>query len=508
VFVGTPRQDLQGAGYADFAARHKSRAQAVYVGANDGMLHAFSAALDREYFAYVPNMVFRNLKDLTTPSYQHRAYVDGGIAVSEAKVGSNWKTVLASTMGAGAQGVFALDISDPESFSPTNGALWEFSDADDPDMGNMYSPPVIAKFQKGTAGGLPTYEYFVVVASGVNNYLDDSAVGTANGGALFLLSLNKPAGTSWTLNQNYYKLPIPAADIDPARQSGLSAPALVTGNDGAVRYAYAGDLQGNLWRFSFAADQRLSAVKPRRIFAATSPAGNQQPITSAPSVVYAPDRGFVVLFGTGQYLENADRQSHTQQSFYGVRDTLEADFAVKRRNALAVRTLSGDKDGAALVLTGDPFSYYGANAKGGWYFDFANGARTGERVIMPAQLRFGRVFFNSLIPPAENVCTPLSSGRSYTLNTLTGLAENPSNQTGILSNVGVLGTPVVFETNAATAAPASASATYRQSVSQKFSSTSFGGKGSTPTTNSTAALVAGRLSWREIFNYQELHDAP
>jgi type IV pilus assembly protein PilY1 len=173
-----------------------------------------------------------------------------------------------------------------------------------------------------------------------------------------------------------------------------------------------------------------------------------------------------------------------------------------------VRTLSGDKDGAALVLTGDPFSYYGANAKGGWYFDFANGARTGERVIMPAQLRFGRVFFNSLIPPAENVCTPLSSGRSYTLNTLTGLAENPSNQTGILSNVGVLGTPVVFETNAATAAPASASATYRQSVSQKFSSTSFGGKGSTPTTNSTAALVAGRLSWREIFNYQELHDAP
>ena len=48
MFVGAPRLDLQGAGYADFATKHKSRAKAVYVGANDGMLHAFSAALDKE----------------------------------------------------------------------------------------------------------------------------------------------------------------------------------------------------------------------------------------------------------------------------------------------------------------------------------------------------------------------------------------------------------------------------------------------------------------------------
>ena len=508
VFVGAPRLDLQGAGYADFATKHKSRAKAVYVGANDGMLHAFSSALDKEYFAYVPNMIFRNLKDLTNPGYQHRAYVDGGIAVSEAKVGSNWKTVLASTMGAGAQGVFALDVSDPQNFSATEGALWEFTDADDPDMGNMYSPPVIAKFQKSVSGGVPTYEYFVVVASGVNNYVEDGAVGTAPAGALFLLSLNKKAGTPWTRNNNYYKFPVSSADIDPKRQSGLSAPALVTGNDGAVRFAYAGDLQGNLWRFAFPADKGLTQVNPYRIFAAADRGGNPQPITAAPSVVYAPDRGFIVLFGTGQYLENADRQARTLQSFYGIRDTLEASPMVARRGVLAKRTLAGDVSSGALTIAGDAFSYYGATAKSGWYFDFVNGTETGERVIMPAQLRFGRVFFNSLIPPTDNTCTPLSSGRSYTLNALTGLSDGDTGQTGKLSNVGVLGTPVIFETNGATSPAVPTSSTYRKSVSQKFSSASFGGKGVTEATSSSAALTAGRLSWREIFNYQELHDVP
>ena len=55
----------------------------LYVGANDGMLHAFEINADsdgnikgNEMFAYVPSFVFENLKEFTNPDYLHKYYVD------------------------------------------------------------------------------------------------------------------------------------------------------------------------------------------------------------------------------------------------------------------------------------------------------------------------------------------------------------------------------------------------------------------------------------------------
>jgi len=48
----------------------------IYAGGNDGMLHAFDADTGVEIFAYVPNLIFGNLKLLTEPGYTHRFYVD------------------------------------------------------------------------------------------------------------------------------------------------------------------------------------------------------------------------------------------------------------------------------------------------------------------------------------------------------------------------------------------------------------------------------------------------
>ncbi|MFD2273241.1 hypothetical protein ACFS07_25075 [Undibacterium arcticum] len=36
----------------------------------------------------------------------------------------------------------------------------------------------------------------------------------------------------------------------------------MTGSDGAVRYSYVGDLQGNLWRFDFTGDAPWSGALP------------------------------------------------------------------------------------------------------------------------------------------------------------------------------------------------------------------------------------------------------
>src|SRR5471032_839590 len=183
---------VQGVGYATFYARSKLRRAAVYLGANDGMLHAFDVVDGSELFAYVPDALIATLNDLTSPAYVHQAYVDGLASAAEAQVNGVWKTVLVSGMGGGAQGVFALDVSDPQQFAAGSGALWEFTDRDDPDMGNVVGLPQIAQFRAGASG----MRYFAVVASGLDNDADDGEIAhagrtRAGNGALFLLALDK-----------------------------------------------------------------------------------------------------------------------------------------------------------------------------------------------------------------------------------------------------------------------------------------------------------------------------
>ncbi len=76
VFVGAPNRFYTDNGYSQgtgdtpgFKEQHKDRIGVVYVGANDGMLHAFNAQTGEELFAYVPSLVYANLADLADPQY-------------------------------------------------------------------------------------------------------------------------------------------------------------------------------------------------------------------------------------------------------------------------------------------------------------------------------------------------------------------------------------------------------------------------------------------------------
>ena len=57
VFVAKSPYTFADKDYAAFKSGNDSRAGAVYVGSNDGMLHAFNAATGDENWAYVPPMV-------------------------------------------------------------------------------------------------------------------------------------------------------------------------------------------------------------------------------------------------------------------------------------------------------------------------------------------------------------------------------------------------------------------------------------------------------------------
>ncbi len=101
-----------------------SRTPVIYVGGNDGYLHGFRASDGREVLAYMPSAVYANLSKLTGQGYAHRYYVDGSPNVADAKIGagSTWRTMLVSGLGAGGRGVFALDVTDPSTFSEANAA--------------------------------------------------------------------------------------------------------------------------------------------------------------------------------------------------------------------------------------------------------------------------------------------------------------------------------------------------------------------------------------------------
>jgi len=121
----------------------------LYAGANDGMLHVFDATTGDEVFAYVPKLVFENLKELSDPVYAHKFFVDltpamadiyvladsdgqdnDGDSVADEVGETKVKTVLVGGLGKGGKGYYALDITDPSSISSentlANKVMWEY----------------------------------------------------------------------------------------------------------------------------------------------------------------------------------------------------------------------------------------------------------------------------------------------------------------------------------------------------------------------------------------------
>ncbi len=175
-YSGAPSSTIQSTTYPAFLELNKSRKAAVFVGANDGMLHAFDASNGDELFGYIPSWLGPRLSALSSKKYldNHQAYVNASPSVAEAQVGSDWKTVLVGGTGAGGRGVFALDVTDPTQFSASK-VMWEFTSADDIDLGYVVGRPQVLKFRTSAPDAPPDYKWFAVVASGVNNYVRDNA---------------------------------------------------------------------------------------------------------------------------------------------------------------------------------------------------------------------------------------------------------------------------------------------------------------------------------------------
>jgi type IV pilus assembly protein PilY1 len=292
----------------------------IYCGANDGMLHAFDAESGEELFAYVPNLVFENLKSLTDPAYSHQYFVDLTPSIKKGVGilgGSAQKTLLVGGLRKGGKGYFALDITAAKNISSETDvagrALWEFPKVTDPDLGYSFSKPVTVKSNSST------HPWVVIFGNG---YSSDSGKS-----ALYIVS-----PSSGDL--------IKKIDAHAGPENGLSSPVAIDAtDDGRVDFVYAGDLRGNLWKFDLSSPNpdlwQVAYIRdmiPQPLFQAKGPSGSNQPITARPDVMHHPDKhGFIVCFGTGKYLGESDFNDNSVQSIYGIWDYGDRVYSLKNK---------------------------------------------------------------------------------------------------------------------------------------------------------------------------------
>lgn len=395
--------------YADFKAAHNSRAGVVYVGANDGMLHAFAAATGAELFAYVPSAVYDQLSDLTDPAYGHRFYVDATPTEGDAFFDGAWHTILVGGLRAGGQGVYALDISAVPGTSAgetsiATKVLWEFTDADDADLGFTYGSPQIVRLHNG--------HWAAVFGNGYNNTDSDGHPSSSGNAVLFIRDLEN--GTVIKLDTQRGTADDPTGNNRP---NGLATvtPADIDG-DSIVDYLYAGDLFGNLWKFDVKSGNTSkwqiaygTGANPTPLFTAVDANGAHEPITTAPSIRRHPTgEGFLLMFGTGKYLENQDSALSTKkQSIYGIWDRDGSSLKAFTRSTLLEQTVeqATTVNGTDLRIMSDhpltwadsdPTTLPSSSSDGylGWYMDLL----AGEMQVTDSLVRGNRLIFTTLIP--------------------------------------------------------------------------------------------------------------
>jgi len=430
-----PFPSTAGSRYSDFKnGTAASRPAVIFTGANDGMLHGFAESDGAEVLAYIPGSLYsaspsEGLHYLTDPNYQHQYYVDLTPTLSDVYAdlgtgGDKWQTILVGGLRGGGRGIFALNVNDPNTYKEANASdivLWEFSDADDPDIGFTFSKPEIALANNG--------RWVAIFSNGYNHAGPDGQA------KLFIVDIAK--GVDGWVTGDYKKISTNTGTV--ADPNGLSSPALVdTDGDGDVDRVYAGDLEGKLWAFDLSdtdwGNWKLASASPLFTTKGNRPITTQPTTAIHPTVSSdgsnAPNR--MVYFGTGQYLVNNDKTTKDLNHFYGVWD--RGDYGRSDGMLVQQTYLNGyntwiDANGDAIqqptelipqrVLTRTPVDYAGVT-KYGWMVElYSSVADSGERLVEPPVVRGNAVFFNTFIPNSDP-CSFGSSGWGMALDLETG----------------------------------------------------------------------------------------
>ena len=498
VYVQTPKASYADAGYTAFKTVQAARQGMVYVGANDGMLHAFNADTGFEQWAYIPSMLLPQLFRLADRNYpaRHQFFADGNLVQDDVFINGAWRTILVGGLGGGGRGFYALDITSPT--APT--LLWEFTSdttkpapyVSDADLGYSYGRPYITKLSDGT--------WVVLLTSGYNNVspgsgrgnlwvLDartgriiqklDTGVGTPTGGGLVAGCTVAPCPSGLSKISAY---------IDSAQNN-------------TVTQVYGGDLYGNLWRFDLSSLTAVGAAPaaPQLLATLADASGNRQPITSRPEIGF-PNGVRVVYVGTGSYLSIADISTTRAQTLYAVKDPLTSAsgslYGSPRANACSTASTSSNcfvrqsvtANATTGVRTASSSVWYSWSlaTMNGWFIDLPV---SGERIDTDPNLLFGTLVSTVNSPSTAGACSV--GGYSYSLyvDYRTGFTVPGATNVGVvLSSAGL-----------------SSAATLVQTTGGQIVAITRASDGSTVTTNIPVSTTGGgtrRISWRRLTDSQ------
>ena len=470
--------------YGTFQSNNATRLNVVYAGANDGMMHGFEAGSydstgtvfssthndGKEVIAYMPNAVLSTIHnatntslDYSSPNYSRNYYVDATPATGDVYYGGAWHTLLVGGLGAGGNAIYALDITNPSAYSESSPGIvlgeWDTSTSSlGANLGQTYGTPQLRRFHSGNWG--------IIFGNGYN-----SANGVAG---VFVALLDKTTGaptfyflstgTGSTTSPNGIFTP-ESADLD---------------GDHVIDYIYAGDLQGNVWRWDVTSSTPSTwqaSTSRKQIFSAptttyTTTVGTTttttkvyQPISTQVQVLSVPNPGglqrLVVDFGTGYQLQSPTTTTYAPgtQAVYGIWDgnftTWNANTNVAVANQFdvypaaqtamvassqlqkqTVTTTSSITNNGALqnyrVMSSNTVCWAdltttcpsgSTSGTYGWTYSFGSvtAPAVGEQVVFNPQVVNGVFFANTYIPATLLACTVSApTGWTMALNPATG----------------------------------------------------------------------------------------
>lgn len=392
----------------------------IYVGTNGGNLQGYSAKNGRLRFEYKPSFLFskndnKGYHYLTDISYAHRYYLDGSPIAQDAYIrvtpggGTNWHTVLIIGARAGGKGYAAFNVTNPRQFNDANLQkllLWEFSSRDNKNLGFTFDKPMITLMNNG--------RWAAVFGNGYNN----KGTGSAQ---IFIVYLDGGLDGKWELGKDYLVFNTFSGnkeedDIeDGDGKNGISATTVVDlDENGTADRIYGTDIWGQIWVLDVSAKSSTgwkyaygTIFKPQPLYRGD----RTQPITAKVTVAKHPSQkdtsknkpNVLVLVGTGQLLNMADKENTDKQVFLGIWDAGKGNLTM---NDLMQQKMTGG-DSRRRAMQNVMVDY---GEKYGWYIELPTER---ERVLSNAIVVGENVFFTTNIPLAAKVQSCVVGGSGW-----------------------------------------------------------------------------------------------
>ena len=490
--------------FRSYVTANFNRQKILWVGANDGMLHAFNSQTGAPVISYVPWQLASKLDALAIPSdgitgagMDGSPYSGDVLRTVPTTVSSTWSTYLFTSLGRGARAIIALDVTNPTDLIQSKAAdifKWEFSSSDDSDLGYVISDPSINK-----TSGQPSS--IVRLNNGKSALLVPNGIGSTGGKAvLLILTVDGPSTSKvWSTGTHYYKLGTNTTD---SGNGMMGANWIDIDGNGTADYVYGTDLKGNVWKFDLRSSNPAdwgSAFKTGGVnnpfYTATSPTGATLSITTSPAFGFPFQGGVMVAFGTGKAIAGSGDFPiiSVVNRMFGIYDRTGTTTTF----ALPTGTSNLIQNSTTLYLagtaTGSITTPINLSVKDGWFFNFP---LSSEMLLSSPDARSQFLGFTTVraADTTVNQCFYKPPGRLYAIDPNTGLLSTANLGTYIDATTGQ--TVYIFAADIGDQKVTFSNNKTSQAIGKGPVTTAVGT--GTNDKNVTGTASGYRIQWREI----------